>query len=67
MAIKEILLSNTYKELLIYGLDHPPLSLFGYFLRLIGHIILKFIYNITGKKIFKPLHEVLKFYNDYTH
>ena len=49
---KEILKTETYYEIVKYGFAEAPLTLLGYFLRIVGNILLRHIYAMKNFKIF---------------
>ncbi|EAR87267.2 hypothetical protein TTHERM_00053830 (macronuclear) [Tetrahymena thermophila SB210] len=65
-AFREIISTQTFQELIKYGNQYPPTSLVSYYLQLIGNTLLRYIYNIKQKVVFKAYHFVrqIQFQND---
>ncbi|KAL4470702.1 hypothetical protein ABPG72_016707 [Tetrahymena utriculariae] len=65
-AFREVISTQTFQELIKYGNQNPPTSLVSYYLQLIGNTLLRYIYNIKQKVVFKAYHFVrqIQFQND---
>lgn len=48
-----------YKTMIQYGEKYPPKPLVGYFMRLLGYVLLKHIYQLKKQLIFKPNREAI--------
>lgn len=51
---KDLTDTQAYKTLTQYGEKSPPKSLAGFFLRLMGSVLLKHIYTLKKVQIFNP-------------
>lgn len=56
---KDLTDTQAYKTLIQYGEKFPPKSLAGYFLRLLGSVLLKHIYTLKKLQIFHPQREAI--------
>jgi hypothetical protein len=50
---RELTETFTYQQMLNYGNKNPPCSMNGYFLRMMGNVLLRHVHVMKNKYIFK--------------